>query len=122
MPEQSVIDSLHSQFYLKYLSSLIPSNTTTQAITGKMCVSLSNAGNIDHNQNPHSELCGTLVGTVECASFAEASKLCGMYIDEYGLGGGNWTGGQVYQNGILIARVSYNGRVWDMNNKEIILN
>ena len=53
---------------------------------------------------------------VRATSLAEASKLCGEYISRNGLGGGNWTGGDVRdaeQGGILVARISYNGRAWE---------
>ena len=33
---------------------------------------------------------------------------------QYDLGGGNWNGGQICEEGRPLARVSYNGRVWDM--------
>ena len=50
---------------------------------------------------------------VEVKSLAEASQTCRQFIDEYDLGGGNFSGGEVKHNGIVIARVSFNGRVWD---------
>lgn len=57
---------------------------------------------------------------VEIGSFAEASKVCREFIKEYELGGGNWTGGTVISDkGEIIARVSYNGRVWDNDGREI---
>ena len=45
-------------------------------------------------------------------TFADAAKLCREYIDHNELGGGNWTGGQVFKGKEQVARVSYNGRVW----------
>lgn len=50
--------------------------------------------------------------TAEVSSFAEASRVCREYIEEHGLGGGNWTGGQIWEDGVPVAYVSYNGRVW----------
>ena len=42
----------------------------------------------------------------------EAAYVCRQYIDRNGLGGGNWTGGQVFNRaGDQVARVWYNGRV-----------
>jgi hypothetical protein len=42
-----------------------------------------------------------------------ASAVVTRYIDSYGLGGSNWTGGDIVDgHGTLIARVSYNGRIW----------
>ncbi len=50
---------------------------------------------------------------VEVRSLAHASQVCRQYIDEHGLGGGNWTGGEVVTaEGAPLAYVSYNGRVW----------
>lgn len=56
---------------------------------------------------------------VEVASLAEASQACRAYIERNGLGGGNWTGGNVTDNGKTIARVSYNGRVWAPDGTEL---
>lgn len=59
------------------------------------------------------------------AGFGEASRAARAYIERNHLGGGNWTGGAVYRLGdgrsapVQVARVSYNGRVWDMAGKEI---
>lgn len=46
-------------------------------------------------------------------SLEEASRICRAYMDRNELGGGNWNGGNVYENGKLVAEVSYNGRVWE---------
>jgi len=43
----------------------------------------------------------------------EASQACQAYIGQYDLGGGNWNGGQLVEHQPPIARVSYNGRVYD---------
>lgn len=58
---------------------------------------------------------------VTVKDFAEASTVCRTFINRYALGGGNWTGGQVKDGSKVIARVSYNGRVWDRDNVEIPL-
>jgi hypothetical protein len=51
--------------------------------------------------------------TVPVSSFEEASRVCQAYIGKHELGGGNWTGGAIYDGrGKQIAYVSYNGRVW----------
>jgi hypothetical protein len=54
------------------------------------------------------------------ASLREASLVVRTFIDSHDLGGGNWAGGEVYtldeRFGTpkdLIAKVSYNGRVWE---------
>lgn len=73
-----------------------------------LTIKLSSVGNPDHRQ--YSPLSPST--TVEIESLEEASKVCLNYIYEYELGGGNWSGGQVYQSGKQVAYVSYNGRVW----------
>lgn len=49
---------------------------------------------------------------VPVKSIADASKVCRQFLDQYGLGGGNWTGGLVVKDGMPIAEISYNGRAW----------
>lgn len=49
---------------------------------------------------------------VTVASLEEASRVCREYIERNELGGGNWTGGDVTEGGQVIARISYNGRIW----------
>lgn len=52
----------------------------------------------------------------------EASQISCQYIDFYELGGGNWNGGNITDAaGIVIGKVSFNGRVWDNNGKEIAI-
>lgn len=46
-------------------------------------------------------------------SLAEASQACRNFIAEWGLGGGNWTGGLVKKDGKPFAQISYNGRAWE---------
>lgn len=48
------------------------------------------------------------------SSFAKASEVCRNFINQFELGAGNWTGGQIGDiNGKIFAYVSYNGRVWE---------
>ncbi len=56
---------------------------------------------------------------VTVLTLADASAICRKYIDDNELGGGNWTGGQVFEGPTQLARVSYNGRVWAMDGTEI---
>lgn len=50
---------------------------------------------------------------IEVASFALASFAARTYIEEFGLGAGNWAGGDITDpEGNALGRVSYNGRVW----------
>lgn len=49
---------------------------------------------------------------VRVRSLAEASERVRSFITEFNLGSGNWIGGQVRQSGRSVARISYNGRIW----------
>ena len=50
----------------------------------------------------------------EVSSLQEASILCSAFINKYNLSNSNWFGGKVVdENYDFIAKVSYNGRVWD---------
>lgn len=42
----------------------------------------------------------------------DAIRVCRDYMHKNELGGGNWIGGQIYQDGNLIGYVSANGRYW----------
>lgn len=79
-----------------------------------MYVHLSAAGNPDFGEYGD-------IGAPErwepVVSYAAASAVVRAYIAEYDLGGGNWTGGEIRagERGTptqVVARVSYNGRVW----------
>jgi hypothetical protein len=59
-------------------------------------------------------------------SLADAARICRDFIARNGLGGGNWGApfGDVYaasgsETG-RVARISYNGRIWDDDGTEII--
>lgn len=70
-------------------------------------------GNPDHGQNPDRPLYGVPGVTVRVSSLREASRKAREYIEQHDLGGGNWAGGDVLdESGQVVARVSYNGRVW----------
>lgn len=79
---------------------------------GDYTVDLTNRGNPDFGQDPTRSMYGVPERTTRVSSMREASLVCREYIDEHGLGGGNWTGGQIMENGKIVAYVSYNGRVW----------
>lgn len=62
---------------------------------------------------------------IEVKSLADASAQYRAWIDRNGLGGGNMAlhSGEVVENGRVIARISYNGRIWEPGEwptKEII--
>jgi hypothetical protein len=37
------------------------------------------------------------------------------FLDDHGLGAGNWGTARVYKDGELYGYMSYNGRIWDSN-------
>ena len=78
---------------------------------GTMMACLSNRGNPDHGQNPCKPI-SVPDRVVPVKSFADASRVCRTYIENHGLGGGSWAGGEITRDGQIVARVSYNGRVW----------
>ncbi|WP_114947642.1 hypothetical protein [Microvirga calopogonii] len=75
-------------------------------------VILDNCGNPDRGQDPSRRLPGTVRKAVPVEDFAAASKACRDYIEENDLGGGNWTGGAIRENGQLVGKVGYNGTIW----------
>lgn len=76
-------------------------------------VLLADRGNPDYGQDPNAPVSGKADAWVPVESLMHASKTCREYIDSNNLGGGNWTGGQVKDSaGNVVARVSYNGRIW----------
>lgn len=81
-------------------------------------VHLQSRGNPDLGQDPRDpQSPGSTVGV---ADFVAASQACRDYIGRWAMGGGNWTGGAVSstQTGRIVARVSYNGRVWSTTEKD----
>lgn len=58
---------------------------------------------------------GERIVAVPCTSLKDASKKVRRYIDNNVLGSSCFTGGDVYSGNELIARVSYNGRIWPIN-------
>jgi len=82
-----------------------------------MLVRLASIGNPDFGQDPNKPMYGCEKGKlVKVATFKEASEKCRKFIDDNDLGGGNWFGGEIYNDddkNTVIAHVSYNGRVWE---------
>lgn len=82
---------------------------TITRIDNRFVMKLASVGNPDYGQyaplsEPQTVICDTLE---QCAQEARA------YIETWDLGGGNWPRTFISQNGRRVARVSYNGRVWD---------
>ena len=78
----------------------------------KLKVYLSAHGDPDYNQNPYEKICPCYYA--EADSIEECQKLVSAYISEYDIGGGNWTGGMVFEKGTNtpIGNISYNCRFW----------
>ena len=83
-------------------------------------VTLSACGNIDHNENPYNNVVNGIVvgkGIAVANDIEECQMLVRNYIEDNCLGGGNWTGGRVFENGERVGYISYNGRYWERGNK-----
>jgi hypothetical protein len=82
-----------------------------------LTVNLEAKGNEDFRESFHFKDTA-IVGTLE-----EASQECREYIKVNDLGGGNWVGGQVFdEQGNQIAAISYNGRIWRTDNSAMFQN
>jgi len=83
-----------------------------------LTIKLSSCGNPDFpGQKITDRPAPTLI--LKIRDLKDASKKCRSYIENWNLGGGNWVGGQIFSGSKQIAQVSYNGRVWDLNDSEI---
>lgn len=76
-----------------------------------LTVKLEAVGNPDFYQ-PMGRLRGVPCKIVKVPDYATASKMVLDFIEAHDLGGGNWSGGDINCRGCIVARVSYNGRVW----------
>lgn len=52
-------------------------------------------------------------------SLADAAEIWNRVRDERNFGASRQCGADIMLDGEIIARVSYNGRLWDLNDKEI---
>jgi hypothetical protein len=75
----------------------------------------------------HMKVFLTKTKAISVATYAEASKAVRDYIDANDLGAGcgshleAFTGGKIESElGGVLGRVSYNGRVWDLDGREIV--
>lgn len=57
--------------------------------------------------------------TVHAATLEEVAALAEAYRDFWSLGGGNWTSPFIMEGKRKVAKISYNGRLWGMDGKEI---
>lgn len=80
---------------------------------------LDSRGNPDLGQYPNISVYGVPSESVRVSSLRDASRKAREYIELHDLGGGNWTGGDVLDgSGLIVARISYNGRVWQAEYRE----
>lgn len=86
----------------------------------KYSVILSAHGNPDHWQDPEQPLPGVPVTEAYGDTIEELQQAVRAYIEEYGLGGGNWTGGRVMEQGSHIGYISYNGRFWKVTERGVL--
>ena len=86
---------------------------------GAYKVMLASVGNPDFGQDSRRSLPGVPRRTIRVASLADASKACRAYIAHYELGCGNWLGGEVQKDGTVFAKISYNGRAWDLADRHL---
>ena len=77
-----------------------------------LTVALASRGNPDFRQDPRRPLPDVRDEVATVSTLREAGTRCREWIEENDLGGGNWTGGQVRRDGVLVAYVGYNGTVW----------
>jgi hypothetical protein len=82
-------------------------------------VTLSHAKNPDINNGYWDEPPAEGCIKVSVPTMQDAAKICRAYIERNNIGGGNWTGGKVYKGKKQVALVSYNGRIWAMDGREI---
>ncbi len=76
-------------------------------------VQLSAVPNRDFSPNTHEANLNIKPYRVKAESISDAVKKCLDFISKNDLGGGNWTGGAIYLESELIARVAYNGKIID---------
>lgn len=102
---------------------MITTSNKQVEVSGLFEVALTNVGNPDYGQDPARKLPGTKNMTAKVKTLREAADVCRDYILSFDLGGGNWTGGQIVRisDGLVVGRVSYSGRVWGTDGKEIAL-
>lgn len=89
---------------------------------GPFTVHLASCGNPDFGQIPNKPLHGCEPNHYKnVESLEDAARAVKDFITKNDLGAGNWAGGVVRdKNGKTVARVSYNGRVWQENFRSFI--
>ncbi|MGH8325237.1 MAG: hypothetical protein ACRET2_00575 [Steroidobacteraceae bacterium] len=73
-------------------------------------LSLHSVGNPDFGQNPNRPVSPPL--SIEVETLPAAAAAVRDYIERHRLGGGNLPSVMVFEGNRVVARISYNGRVW----------
>lgn len=105
-----------SQFFAEFHDQLVQEveGLVAQEVSRQGLVLLLRADpNPDFGAGTHQASVQIAPQWVRVGSLAEAQQRALAFIRSHDLGGGNWTGGDVFREGKPYARVSYNGRIWD---------
>jgi hypothetical protein len=73
--------------------------------------------NPNHSLRSHEGTVKIKTHKVKIKTLAEAQNKVRAFIEENDLGSGNFTGGDLFSHGKKIGRVSYNGRLWTLNDE-----
>lgn len=77
-------------------------------------------GNPDKGQDPSKPPFGVPgTTTLRAATFPRIRIMMEEFQSRHDLGGGNWKEATLYEDDKKVGRVSWNGRVWDENDKEV---
>ena len=93
--------------------------TTMTRKSPKYVMILRSLGNPDFNEDPTEAM--SAPRAVKAETLAAMVQAAEDYRDQNALGGGNWVTPVVMENGRAVATISYNGRVWAMDDSEIKL-
>jgi SAM-dependent methyltransferase len=100
------IDNIYKEAKKRYRSTL-------QNLTDDYEVELAAEPNPDYDRGSHEGTIRIKKHRVRVTSLEEARDKVVQFIQNNDLGSGNWSGGDLYQNGKKVGYVSYNGRVWN---------
>ncbi len=73
-------------------------------------ITLRSVGNPDFGQDPHQPMSPT--EEIMVATLQQAAEAVRAYIVRHDLGGGNFPSPHVFKGDQVVARISYNGRIW----------
>jgi hypothetical protein len=103
----------HSEIYDNHKKEFVEIEYAKGGNTESYEVELSAESNPDYEKSSYEGSINIKSHKVKAKSIENARDIVVAFIMENDLGGGNWSGGNVYKNGKKIGHVSYNGRYWD---------